>query len=135
MLIETHATLVTSWLRSGTSVLITMSGTLDAGGGAMAAAYLLDLADVADGDLHLDLRAVDPVDGADRVLVTVLHRRLAVRGHQLQLTAGTSSFDAPPPPPPAPGSAGRPPRRRADQPRTRARPRRHTPTCAWDSRQ
>jgi hypothetical protein len=97
MLIDAEATLVTTSIRSGTATVISMSGTLDRAAGAMVAAYLLDQADVASGDFHLDLRAVDLVEDAEVVLVTALHRRLAVRGHQLYLTppgATTSAADS-----------------------------------------
>jgi hypothetical protein len=86
VLIEGHATLVTTLVRSGATTVISMSGTLDRAAGAMAAAYLLDEVDVANGDVHLDLRTADLVDGTECSLVDVLRRRLAVRGHGLHLT-------------------------------------------------
>ena len=111
--------LITRSLRSGTSTVISMCGTLDGPAAAMVAAYLLDQVDVASGDFYIDLRAVDLVDGAEVPLVTALQRRLAVRGHQLHLT-----------PPDATGSAtvplGRCPVRRSDTRRSRWREHRRT---------
>ena len=87
-------TLVTRSVRSGTATVVSMSGTLDRAAGAMVAAYLLDQADAATGDFHVDLRAVDLVDDAEVVLVTALRRRLAVRGYQLFLATGTTTSSA-----------------------------------------
>ena len=86
MRIEANAALITTSLRSGTATVVSMSGTLDGAGAAMVASYLLDQADVANGDVHIDLRRVELVDGAEVALVTALQRRLAVRGHQRRPT-------------------------------------------------
>jgi len=86
MLTDAQATLITTSVRSGSETMISMSGTLDGAVGASAAATLLEQADVAVGDFHLDLSAVELVDGAEVVLVNLLLRRLAVRGHQLHLS-------------------------------------------------
>jgi hypothetical protein len=87
MLIDARATLVTTVLRGGSATLISMSGSLDGPVAAMTAGSLLDQADVANGDFHLDLRSVDAVDGAECVLVAALQRRLVVRGHRLHRTS------------------------------------------------
>ena len=78
-------------LRSGTTTVISLSGTLDGVSAAMAAIYLLDEADVANGDLYVDMRAVQPVDPGDVVLVAMLRRRLALRGLSLHLTPPVES--------------------------------------------
>jgi hypothetical protein len=79
------AALITTCHRSGPATLISMSGTLDGPAAAMAAIYLLEQADVADGDFTIDLRAADLVDDGHLALVTALRRRLAVRRHQLHV--------------------------------------------------
>ena len=87
-------TLVTRSVRLGSSTVVSMSGTLDRAASASVAAYLVDQADAATGDFHVDLRAVDLVDDAQVVLVTALHRRLAVRGYQLFLATGATTSSA-----------------------------------------
>jgi len=89
MMVETAgAALITTSHRSGPTTFITMSGILDRPAAAMAAIYLLDHADVADGDFAIDLRAADLVDDGHIALMSALRRRLAVRGHRLHSTSG-----------------------------------------------
>ena len=64
------ATLVTTSVWSATATTISMSGTLDGPAAAMIASYLLDQAELTNGDVHLDLRAVVLVDDAGLVFVT-----------------------------------------------------------------
>ena len=87
MTIEANAALITTSLRSGTATVISMSGTLDPAGAAMVATYLLDQADVANGDFHLDLRAVD--------LVNERRRRA---GHRAATPSRRARASAPPHP-------------------------------------